>query len=626
MDFFAAQDRARAASRRLVWWFILCVLAVVAVIYAVLIISRPFWSDGLGSGFDDASWWDPTLAAVVGPCIGGIIILGSIYKLHELSGGGAVVARSLGGRPVSRSTAEPLERRLVNVVDEMAIASGLPSPEIWLLEQEEGINAFAAGTDPGNAVIGVTSGCLHRLSRDELQGVVAHEFSHILNGDMRLNQRLAGWVFGLVMVSLVGRFMTELVRGQRYGARSQKGGDPRAAIALAGILLWLVGSVGVLLGRLLQAGISRQREFLADAAAVQFTRNPAGLAGALKVIGGTEERSMLSAPAAMEVRHLFFAESGGFLRGFMRTHPPLEQRIRALEPGWDGKLKRSAPIPGIPQVRRNRSTNLVTEPVFILNPGNSSHLHSEVGDSILTALSKKGLRLDSKESARFLILALLLLNQGPGGPGLPRMEGDESFRAAVQTWRDRLHAASSVERMALIDLALPHLRTMGPSEARRFIDLTTKVIRSDGQINLFEFMLQKVVERQIEIGIGLRRPSMVRYRGLKDVVDEVVQVLNVFDSVMANGAQWPREVVEEFRQHTGKEMPVKSTITGFDPPALGETLQRLDALPQLAKVQFLRLCGLVVMADRKVDDQEMELLRATAEAVGAPVPPFVRVI
>ncbi|WAC17796.1 M48 family metallopeptidase [Luteolibacter sp. SL250] len=629
MDFFASQDRARRSSRLLVWWFILCVIAVVLVIYTALRFVLPFWfSDTFEGAFLQGSWWHGDMAGVVFPAVGGTIILGSIWKLNELAAGGAVVARSLGGRLVPRSSAEPLERRLINVVDEMAIASGLPSPEIWLLEEESGINAFAAGTDPGNAVIGVTTGCLEKLSRDELQGVVAHEFSHILNGDMRLNQRLTGWIFGLLMISLIGRFLLECMRDSRSSRSSGKKGDPRALIAMVGGILWLVGSAGVFCSRLLQAAVSREREYLADAAAVQFTRNPAGLAGALKKIGGMDESAAIHAPAVMEVRHLFFAGTAtGLADVFLRTHPPLERRIRALEPHWDGKMERTTASREKPTPRRRKPGNLVMEPVFINDPGNSSNLHVEVGDAILGSLHGKGLRLQTKEDAKYLVLALLL-GQNADTRAFHRTPGlhEEDILAGARTWADRLQACPAVERMALMDLSLPFLRRMTRPEARHFIDLTVEIMRADGRISVFEFMLQKVIERQVAISVGLRRASIVRYRGIADVREQVTELLGVFASIMGGNRSWGDHVKAEFRQHLGRDLPEQQMISGFDPPSLSLVLQELDALPQLAKVQMLRLCGLVVMRDGRLGEQESELLRATAEAVGAPVPPFARIV
>lgn len=419
MDFFAAQDRARASSRRLVWWFILCVISVVVAIYGAAVILVTLTSTGEDVTNSTIQWWQPQLAIILGPLISGIIMSGSLYKLSQLSSGGAVVARDLGGRAVSRSTREPLERRLVNVVDEMAIACGLPSPDIWVLDEEQGINAFAAGTDPSNAVIGVTRGCLERLDRDELQGVVAHEFSHILNGDMKLNQRLMGWIFGLLMISMMGRGMLRVLENVRI-RNSKDSGGVLLVIVVSGIILWAVGSLGVLFARMLQAAVSREREFLADASAVQFTRNPSGIGDALKKIGGSG--GAVTVATAMEARHFFFTNSGGFSLGFA-THPPLADRIRAIDPGWDGKMIRTGRTGGKPEIRYRKPQKLVSEPAFAADPGNTKQVDAVVGVVIHQRLTEKGMRLETKDQAKFLVIGMLMAADGRAEPAGPNRQG-----------------------------------------------------------------------------------------------------------------------------------------------------------------------------------------------------------
>ena len=229
----------------------------------------------------------------------------------------------------------------------MAIASGTPTPPVYMMQEEPGINAFAAGFTPSDAVVGVTRGCVGQLSRDELQGVIGHEFSHILNGDMRLNIRLMGVLFGILVVGLIGSI---LLRSSLYGSalqsRSSRGNSTQVLLIIGGVLM-LVGFIGTLVGNLIKASVSRQREFLADASAVQFTRNPSGIAGALKKIGGFEAGSEMMNPHAPESSHMFFgrAVSSGF-NSLFATHPPLEERIARLDSSWqpDGETRRSAPV------------------------------------------------------------------------------------------------------------------------------------------------------------------------------------------------------------------------------------------------------------------------------------------
>ncbi|MEE8349902.1 MAG: M48 family metallopeptidase, partial [Acidobacteriota bacterium] len=350
MDFFEYQDQARRTTRRLVVYFLLAVVVIILAVYlAILLIS--FYSLRSAS-LVEFQWWNPLVFKWAVPITLAVIVIGSIYKTAMLSEGGEVVARWLGGRPLNPNTPNPEERRLLNVVEEMAIASGTPVPSVFVLDQEEGINAFAAGFTPGDAVIGVTRGTMTRLSRDELQGVIAHEFSHILNGDMLLNLRLIGVLNGILVIALIGY---AIMRGSGRNSGSKKEGG--GAIVIFGLALLVIGYVGVFFGRLIKSAVSRQREFLADASAVQFTRNPDGLAEALKKIGGLAHGSGIQNPRAEEISHLFFANGLGPAKlqpssgkpavrrrsapvssafGFMATHPSLPDRILRIDPSFKG--------------------------------------------------------------------------------------------------------------------------------------------------------------------------------------------------------------------------------------------------------------------------------------------------
>ena len=631
MNFFEAQERARKSSRALVWWFILSVLGVIVVMYFLAVgfnLFRTSNQDGMFHATEPAGLglWEPELLMWTSLIVGGVIILGSWAKLAQLSGGGKVVASSLGGRPVDPTTTDLPERRLLNVVEEMAIASGVPVPEVWILGEEQGINAFAAGTDHSNAVIGVTRGTLDRLTRAELQGVVAHEFSHILNGDMKLNMRLMGWIFGLVMLSMLGRMLMESFRFVRGSSRDSKNGGVIIAILLTGLSVWLVGSVGVLFARLLQAAISRQREYLADASAVQFTRNPEGIAGALKKIGGFTERGKIHSPKAMEARHMFFAGSG--LSSLMATHPPLEQRIRAIEPSWKGKMLQGKADPVTAQEFSGASgfsgsTEHEVSAGEIHNLGESHRLDSNVGAAIRAEMREENVTSFSKQSAKTLLLGLLVAADTDGrDTGQAILQGlgwDVGSIEEIIGWSVQLETYNSSKKLALVDLSLSWLRKMSRVEAQEFVNASQALIEADGEVNLFEFMLQKVIERHVLIGLGLKQVPGMKYRSLLSLENEVVHLLGAF-AVLAGGDKALSRAAKEYRHYTGKELSVRSSGLGDVAAALLE----MDASTPLVKQQILRLCSLVVMDDGVVQDQELELLRATAEAIGAPIPPLVR--
>ena len=630
MDFFSAQQQALTRTRWLVAGFILCVLGVVASVFVVAVLLKPVLLDKTSTpaSFENlqSPWWDPYLLGWVAAAVGGTITLGSAYKQKRLSGGGSVVARDLGGRPISPGTTDSLERRLINVVEEMAIASGVPVPEVWILDDEPGINAFAAGTDPANAVIGVTRGCLELLNRSELQGVVAHEFSHIVNGDMRLNQQLIGWVFGLIMVTMAGRLILKSLRHVRVrSSRNSKGSDS-LVVGLFGLgaTLWLVGLIGTLFARLLQAAVSRQREFLADAAAVQFTRDPSGIADALKKIGGHAARGVLQHGQAGEARHLFFAPSD-FLRLGLATHPPLPERIRRIEPSWEGAMiqprKRDAFVDGH-QLQPQAPPSLPIENSL----GLTQRIDPRVGTAVHELLRTEQMRIASQEDAKALLYGLLIGSDETACQNvLSRIAASEGSSLAEQAiiWSRRLRERRSVEKLALLDLALPWLRHLGHEGAREFVELSRAFIAADGKLHLFEFMLQKVLERQIAVSAGLQTPAPVRHTSLRQVTRPAATLLQAFAQISGT-PETLSAVAADFLEQTGQSLPPPPE----DPLPLAQiasALEELEAAAPMVKNTVLRLGSRIAVYDGQINDEELELLRATAGALGSPIPPLARV-
>ncbi|MCE0732582.1 M48 family metallopeptidase, partial [Halomonas sp. G15] len=343
MDFFTAQDRARRLSARLVLLLLLAVVLLVVLtcvlVALAVVVMNP---ERMGAGDPLAAALEPRLFALVAGGVVAIVVLGGLVRHLQLRVGGYAVAEALGGRPLALDTRDEDERRLLHVVEEMAIASGMPVPAVYLLD-DAAINAFAAGHDSHDAVIGVTRGAIEHFDRDQLQGVIAHEFSHILHGDMRLNLRLVALLHGILVIGLAGRFLLRgLAGGRRRGSR--RGGH--VAIMGLGVALMAVGYAGTLCGNLIKAAVSRQREFLADASAVQYTRNPEGIGGALQTLAAYRLGSHLLAANAAEFSHLYFGSGVRSLSRFTATHPPLEARIRRVLPRWDGRLPEPfAPTP-----------------------------------------------------------------------------------------------------------------------------------------------------------------------------------------------------------------------------------------------------------------------------------------
>ncbi|MBW3600753.1 MAG: M48 family metallopeptidase, partial [Planctomycetes bacterium] len=542
-DFFSRQDRARRNTSLLVLYFALAVVLIVLGVY--LVFAGVFlFAGGQGKRYDQAqaaSWWSPQLFLATSAGTLTVIVAGSLYKTVQLRRGGDAVAQILGGRRIDPETGDFHERRLVNVVEEMAIASGTPVPPVYVLDQEASINAFAAGYTPGDAVVGVTRGTLERLSRDELQGVIAHEFSHILNGDMRLNVRLIGILHGILVLAIIGYM---LLRSTAY-----RGGKRGAAGALlVGLGLVILGYAGVFVGKLIKSAVSRQREFLADASAVQFTRNPAGIAGALRKIGGMSHGARIENPHAEEASHMFFGNAVGAWLSLTSTHPPLEERIRRIDPAFDGTFTPSQPAPEPSQAQRRAAGKPSAAPLpFPVRLPSGSRLPLDpaqvvalVGAPAPAHLAYAGRLVESLPerlrsaahspfSARAVIFALLLdrdqsirqaqLEQLAGHAEAPVVE--ETRRLAPLT--DDLPREA---RVPLVDMAFPALRALSDSQYRAFQQNVDRLVRADRKIQLFEYVLQRMLMRHLDEHFAARKRSIVQHHALRPLLPHCAALLS----------------------------------------------------------------------------------------------------
>ncbi len=639
MNFFAAQDDARRRTKWLFAYFVLAIIGVILSVYGIVYFVMLYTGVAV-------SPWMPGVFVATALSTGGVMGTGSLFKTMQLNGGGSVVARDLGARQIDPYTSDIDERRLVNVVEEMAIASGVPVPGIWLMDDELAINAFAAGTEPGNAVVAVTRGCLQRLTRSELQGVVAHEFSHILNGDMRLNMRLMGLLFGVLMISLIGRMFFQMFRFMRVRSSGSKnnGAGVVVVIVLAGIALMVVGSIGVFFGRLIQAAISRQREYLADASAVQFTRDPEGIAGALKKIGGQQGESKINAAKAAEASHLFFTDGGMFSYG-LATHPPLDVRIKAIQKNWDGEFVASA----IPKVAADRAvskeqadqrisgfsgTNQSKPPPLDPPPisraqiealGEPSQVDAAVGHKLYAALNDDWIRAaHDREEAQALIFALLLAEDNQLREEevsfIKNGAGDDAGKLALH-WNQQLERLHSSEKMALLDLSIPALRRLSLTEYERFIEITQWLIASDGQVDLFEFMLQHVVERHLNAHFRPKPMAKMKYRSIEVLMAEANILITTIAAIGGEDqmASAYRATMSEWSWELEMAPPSECGLKSIE-----KALEEFNMASPLVKKQLLRMLGTAVMHDGVVVSREAELLRATADAVGCSIPPFVQ--
>ena len=584
---------------------------------------------------------DPGVLAGTAIITAGIIGLGSLYRISSLGGGGESVATQMGGVPVPEDTLDPHLRRLRNVVEEMSIASGVPVPKIYVMENEAAINAFAAGYSPSDAAVAVTRGALDKLNRDELQGVIAHEYSHILNGDMRLNIRLIGVLFGILMLGLIGR------RVMLLGGRSR--GRGAAGVLVAALVAILIGYIGMFFGRMIKAGVSRSREVLADASAVQFTRQTSGIAGALKKIAGVQEGSRFEQRGdAEEVSHMLFGDGVG-LSGLFATHPPILRRIQALEPGFRSEQLerlqaqyRAAPPNGLqedlhmglaaegeallPDVKSELDVTPPMVSAQVANPRDDDYRRADTIVSTLPADLREQAR--QRDAVMPLLLGLLLDDADAEVRGHQRSEitgrlGEQVAAAAESLRAGPLLNLHPMHRLPLAALAFPVLRQRPRPELETFLDTVHAVVHTDDHVSLFEYCLGQLLETQLRESLD---PSAHGRFGRR----KPVNVKREFATLLAVVAQAGHRDPDEARRAylAGLQRVLPRDHVPYEPPARGvlaldEVWEPLDRLEPLAKQMLVEAVTTAAMHDGRVTVAESELLRTICGVLHCPLPPML---
>jgi Zn-dependent protease with chaperone function len=635
MDFFTYQDAARRKTAVLVAYYVAAVALIILGVYVAFVLVLTGAGAKAGGETVTVRLWHPDLFTWV---VGGtvlVVIAGTFYKIAQLSSGGEAVARMLGGRPIARNTIDSDERKVLNVVEEMAIASGTPVPQVFVLDDEPGINAFAAGFSPNNAVIGVTRGSISSLTRDELQGVIAHEFSHILNGDMRLNIRLIGVLNGILVLALIGY---AILRGGSRASRVRSRGKGGGAILLFGLLLMIIGYVGVFFGKLIKSAVSRQREFLADASAVQFTRNPPGIAGALKKIGGFVQGSRLQTSRAEEASHFFFANGvASTFANLMATHPPLEERIRRVDPSFDGTAAKA------PQAGASVAGALVglvssiaghgapqsyaADPAEVIARVGAPQLEHLVYAKELVAALPPRLEAAAREpfAARAVLYCLLLnRDRAPRGIQIESLEknADSAVHAETVKLAPLVEQMDDRLRLVLADFAVGALKDMSGAQYERFRADVERLVDADGQMDLFEYALQRMIIRRLDPVFRKSKPPVTQYYSLKPLLPVCGQLVSCL-------ALWGTDDRDEAASAFARGMEQLDSSVAMTPQdrcglkMVDEALSVLAAASPAVKKQVLTACIACVGADGVVNTEEAELLRAVADSLDCPIPPFL---
>ncbi len=648
MNFFEAQDSARRSTTLLILLFVLAIVFLLVLSNLLVFELLYFVKYGeLTLSLSQLKFvFDGGLSLVLSAAILLFIILGSLYKRVQLSSGGSVIAQHLGGVIIPRSSTDPLHKKILNVVEEMAIASGSPVPQVYLLN-EPGINAFAAGWKTTNAVIGITQGALERLNRDELQGVIAHEFSHIFNGDMRLNIRLIAILHGVLMIGMLGGMILRSLRYVRT-SRNNKGGGQAVLIILGiGGALAVVGYSGTFFGNWIKSLISRQREYLADASAVQFTRSKEGIANALKKIGGAVPGSVIQAASVDEYSHAYFAkgESGGLSFFSFSTHPPLKQRILRIDPAWDGKytLDEKTGFSESVENKKDRSEHLKTKVAtavmssggFALN--DAMNALDNIGDVSKEQVDAASLwrqqmpdavlaQAENPYGAQALILAMLLDKKADIANKqyavLNKTIG-KSHTETVRQLRHDIDKLSPGQTLPLIDLTLPTLREMTVEQYQQFKHCLEQLIKADKKVDLREWIIQRMVLHHLDEQYGRRKKPIAKYFVLGSAKPAAELMLSLLASLEHRDQALAKQAFDAARHSVGIAALSFLAKDAISLEGLNAAMDELAFLKPPLKKRFLQACVNCISHDGKVTIQAYELTRAIASCLDCPMPPVL---
>lgn len=641
MNFFESQDTAKRNTGKLIFLFALAVLSLIVITNLLVMAIFSFSGNGMTSMAATTRFqFDPMMFLIIGALVISVVFFGSLYKISSLSGGGARIAEMMNGRLLVSGSADPAERRVLNIVEEMAIASGTPVPPVYLME-ESGINAFAAGYTPSDAIVAVTRGTVDTLSRDQLQGVIAHEFSHILHGDMRINIRLIGVLHGIMILGIIGY---HLLRGGAYSRRSKNSGG----IVFLGLGLVVVGFVGTFFGNLIKAAVSRQREYLADASAVQFTRNPDGIGQALMQIARNQDRSYLQNPKTAEISHALFEEGQvSKLSRLYATHPPLNDRILAILPRWKGdydesEWDRSALAAteaneqrqeAAGQSQREKATAILTGATSVLladtlinQVGNPEGKHLDYADALVKQIPPLFLEAAREPSGARAVVYFLVLSKDESVRdkqlGVLQDSADVGVFDELQKLCQSTPEIAAEQRLPLVTIALSSMRQLSQNQYQLFRGNFKTLVEIDKKMSLLEWSLQKIVMHSLEAVFGKDEAPYFGRKSLKNCKKSVAVLLSILThSTVQDG------ISNEETFAAGADALKLSLqlipVSKIDFDTLNNALDELADLKPLQKPALLKACVSSITADGKIQAIETELLRAVAATIDCPVPPLL---
>ena len=641
MNFFQQQDVARRNSRLLVLLFSLAVLGLILLTNAAVAAFLYFGDDysiysGSRSGVSGfVSYFSWERFGGIGLAITATVTLVVMVKWIQLSTGGKVVAESMGGIRILPQTRDQAERRCLNVVEEMALAANMPVPPVYVMNHERGINAFAAGIVPADAVVAVTRGTIDHLKRHELQGVIAHEFSHILNGDMRLNIRLAAMLKGITFIGDVGHILLR----SNSRVRTGRSGKNDAALPMLGLALWILGWLGGLAAGFIKAAISRQKEYLADAGAVQFTRDSGGIADALKVIGGYIPGSLVHAARAAEMSHIFFGQIEHHLWQLFSTHPSLQERIRRLDARWDGQYIQRQP---------KHYPNPTIEPSDVAGTKRAALVAAAMASVASSAGTQQALpdadfaeetvdfEAETAEQAQ-IPLALVRHSHEPLGAhaltcallmnvheevyplqiDVLQQSKTRGLAVLTHTLFPAVAELGAPKRLPLLELCLPALKSISLKQYRSLKTTLLQLIQADARTELHEWCLYQLVRHYLDPEFIQVKPSRARHRSLSKVQPH----LRVTLSVLAHeGGGDTATVFQMGTRELGLDSLQLLPRDQCSVSAFSKSVHELADCYPLLKPRVLKAMTLAAGEDGQLSPEEKEIIAAMAAVMDCPSP------
>lgn len=640
MNFFEHSDRAKKNS---IFLIIALMVSTICIIFVILYVMSFIYVSFFEREYISAS---PLAILKLVPdnilffgalSILTIILLGSVVKVFELSKGGAVVAQSIGGKPLMRQNAKTYQEiMLLNIVDEISIASGIPSPLVYVTN-DESINAFAAGHTYENAVVGVTSGAINKLNREELQGVIAHEFSHIFNGDMKLNIRTTGVLNGILLISLFGIYV---LKSTKYVKSGKNNGSVVLFIVAVGASLYILGSIGVFFGNMIKASINRQREYLADASAVRFTRNPNSIASALKKIGAYG--SVLNSPSASEFSHMYFSNG---IKSLFSTHPPLKDRIKRVDPAWDGDYKsfirtstlknksKNENISSSEQKKRKEKmiTSLTTAVILdkLNHIGDLSDIQIEKARHDLSQIpiSIKELFYNPLETS-FIIFSLLMKTMGISTQNSliddisDKYNNSLNLKQIKQTFLIVKNEADKLDKeqyLHVINLSISALRQMSLEQYKLFRDTVNFIINSNNQISWFEWNLKYLIIHPLDISFNLSKIPSEIHSSLASIKFEIEILLSSLTYAEYKDNAKAKEAFEKVNSKIdGINLKYfnKESITNT---LLENSLREMERARPALRRKIFEIAMICVLEDDKISTKELQSIHALANVLRLPI-------